>query len=709
MPSTTPPLPNSLPVGARTTISAAAALLYVIVPACAGDESAAGGDGDSASLTGFSTSVGETGSTDTMGTDSFTGTDSDTDPASTTDSTTDDPTDDSTGGDGDGSEDLPPIDCEGLECGPGSCVILDSGFAYCECPPDSIWQADSCEACPTVVAGSQPLQIEVVRFTGRFLLDNNPPPTTDFDDAYIFLENTVSGDRVALGNTRTGEFDVRVTPGIYELVFEVDNSQGTMPRNPHIAFAEIALFETTLDQPVNIPAVMVGGDITLDGAEPPTTDFDDGHLFLRDPSGHELYAGTTRDGAYEVLVVPGTYELIYRVDSRGEFIPHNDGAVLASGLVISADTPDLDVHLQTATITGSFQLNGNPAPPTDFDDANIGLESPSLGFVPVGNTHDPEYSANVLVGDEIEEDYRLVYMHENGSVMPRNTRALLESFPIDEDNPVIIDIPALSLSGALTLNGVAPPQTDFDDGLVHLHGIDSEDRVPLGNTNEGAYDVQVLPGTYAIYYSSQSAGGLMPENTSAYLGELPVNEDTVAPIDVPAVSVSGVFTLGEQAPPSSVYEDGRIFLRNERGDTVLLGNTHEGGYAARVVPGSYELYYVQEAGGDVPNNQNARIGALEIVGEAMDGVVDIPVTDLSGQFLRFEGFEQPQPTPNSAADGGQIYLRSLTDDVALLGDSFAQSYEARLVSGTYGVYYRSEASVTMPENENGRFSCITLE
>ena len=73
-----------------------------------------------------------------------------------------------------------------------------------------------------------------------------------------------------------------------------------------------------------------------------------------------------------------------------------------------------------------------------------------------------------------------------------------------------------------------------------------------------------------------------------------------------AVPMSGALSFGGAPPPSSVYDDGRVFLRSADGeDSVMLGNTHEGSYATMVVPGSYELFYVQEAGGNVPNNQNA--------------------------------------------------------------------------------------------------------
>jgi hypothetical protein len=240
---------------------------------------------------------------------------------------------------------------------------------------------------------------------------------------------------------------------------------------------------------------------------------------------------------------------------------------------------------------------------------------------------------------------------------------------------------------------------------VHLQGVDSDDLVFLGNTHDGGYQVNVIPGLYDVYYAQETAGGTVPENKRArVMSSVPVEIDGVLDIDVAAVAISGNITLGGELPPSSVYEDGSLYLRNTAtDDAVLLGNTHLGSYSAIVVPGDYELFYVQEVGGDVPSNQNAALTGVTI-GAPMMLDVDIPVVDLSGEFVLATG-----PVPDSANDGGQLYLRALNGDSALLGDSFATSYVAKLVAGTYGVYYRAQASVTMPQNENGRFSCITVE
>ncbi len=229
--------------------------------------------------------------------------------------------------------------------------------------------------------------------------------------------------------------------------------------------------------------------------------------------------------------------------------------------------------------------------------------------------------------------------------------------------------------------------------------------MPLGNTHDGGYAVNMIPGTYDVFYAQETSGGTVPENKRArVLTSVPVDNDGVLDIDVEAVAISGSFTLAGEPPPSSVYEDGSIYLRNtETDDAVLLGNTHNGSYSAIVVPGNYELFYVQEVGGGVPSNQNAALTGV-MIGAAMTLDVDVPVVDLSGYIVLSTG-----PVPGNASDGGQLYLRARGGDSVLLGNSFASAYAAKLVAGTYGIYYRSETSVTMPQNANGRFACITVE
>jgi hypothetical protein len=612
------------------------------------------------------------------------------------------------GGDGDGDGEVGDGDgdtgdggsCGTVDCGvDGTCVVIDD-IPYCECPEGTAWNPQNCDACPVVDdAAGHPIQLEVVSFSGQYLLQGDSPPKLEYDDANLWLENTTTGDRVLLGNTHDETFAVRVTPGIYDIFYEVETPGDLVPHNSRVRLKKVALFES-LTQDIDIPVTRVSGALLIAGEVPPGEQYDDARILFRDyETGSEVLAGNTHDGEYDVNVVPGNYDIIYRVDTAGPIVPRNDGAVLGT-VSIEGDAFPYPIDIPSVPLSGEFMLDGVPPPASEYDDANVGLESVTAGTVLLGNTHDLSYQLNVIPGD-----YQILYMHETGANVPQNQRARFGAVNVTEGGVMPIDIPQVLLSGSLTINGETPPASEFDDAVVHLQGVGSDDLVFLGNTHDGGYQVNVIPGDYDVYYAQETSGGTVPENKRArVLTGVPVDDDGVLDVDVQAVAISGSITLAGELPPASVYEDGSIYLRNtETDDAVLLGNTHLGNYMAIVVPGDYELFYVQEVGGDVPSNQNAALMGVTI-GGAMNLDVNIPVVDLNGEFVLDTG-----PVPDSAGDGGQLYLRALNGDSVLLGNSFALTYAAKLVAGTYGIYYRSQTSMTMPQNENGRFACITVE
>lgn len=661
-------------------------LLMLVLPACGAYDTAAGefftagsetGDFDSGNEgneTGISTTMSGDGDGDSGG-------DGDGDPAGD--------------GDGDGGDGL----CGSLDCGvDGTCVVIED-LPYCECPEETAWNAYSCDACPLVDAAGHVIELAIVDFSGQYLLQGGSPPKSEYDDAILWLENASTGDRVLLGNTHDESFAVRVTPGIYDIVYELETPGNLMPRNGRVRLRKIALFDSQ-SQDIDIPVTRVAGAILLNGEVPPVSEYDDARILLRDyETGGEVLVGNTHDGSYDIPLVPGDYDIIYRIDTPGPIAPRNDGAVLGT-VALAGDAISYPIDIPSVPLSGEFMLDGAPPPASEYDDANVGLDSPSAGTVLLGNTHDLGYELNVIPGD-----YQILYMHETGANVPQNQRARFGAVNVVEGGVMPIEIPRVTLSGALLINGEPPPASEFDDAVVHLQGIDGEDLVLLGNTHDGAYQVNVIPGTYDVYYAQETAGGTVPENKRARVQtSVAIDSDGVLDIDVEAVAISGSFTLAGELPPSSVYEDGSIYLRNTAtDDAVLLGNTHNGGYSAMVVPGDYELFYVQEVGGSVPSNQNAALTGVTILA-AMTLDVDVPVVDLSGDIVLSTG-----PVPVIPGDGGQLYLRARDGDSVLLGNSFAAVYAAKLVAGSYGVYYRAETSVTMPQNENGRFACITVE
>lgn len=592
-----------------------------------------------------------------------------------------------------------------LDCGAGTCVNIERSM-YCECPEGTEWAEFGCEPCPIVDAAALDLALPMVSFEGRFSVGGAAPPKSEYDDANVWLENQRTNDRVLLGNTHDELFSVRVTPGIYDLVYELETPGAVLPRNRRVQLSKVALFDSEV-QDIDIPVATIGGPILLDGAAPPVTEYDDAQILFRDIlHGDEVVAGNTHDGSYAITLIPGDYEVVYRVQTPGPIAPRNDGAVLMA-LSVVEDTRVQPIEIHSVSLHGDFLINAAPPPVSEYDDANIELESPTAGTVLLGNTHDGAYARNLLPGS-----YDVVYRHETGPNVPQNHRARFTTLEVTLDpngNTANIDVPMVELSGALTINAAAPPVSEYDDGLLFLQGTgaNADDSVLLGNTHDSSYQVRLIPSSYDVYYAQETSGGTVPDNkhASVLVGLDALVSANDVNIDVAAVAISGAFTLDNVAPPTSEYDNGRIYLRNNAtSDAVLLGSTHEGSYSAIVVPGDYEIFYEQETGGALlPSNLNAGLGSVTIDGP-MSLDLDLPVVALAGQVTLGGA-----PPPMSASDGGQLYLRTLAGDSVLLGHSFVPSYAIKLVAGTYGVYYRSEASVTTPQNENGRFACITVQ
>jgi hypothetical protein len=604
------------------------------------------------------------------------------------------------GGQGTGTGDEGGVDPDAcpLDCGGSPCVFVDD-VHYCDCAQGTVWTPTSCEPCPVAAPADADIEVTVVTLGGRFLVGGKATPTSEYDDAVIWLENPHTGDRVELGNTHDSEYLVRLTPGVYDLVYEAQTPGTLMPANARALLGKVAVFEDGVKD-VDVPMAIRGGELRLDGMPAPADEYDDARIFFRDPTtGTEVLAGNTHEQSYSVVLVAGTYEVVYRIETAGPKMPRNDGAIL--DVVDVFGTEDLlHVDVPSGPLSGQFLVEGEPPPASEYEDARIELASETGGTVALGNTHDQSYSIVV-----VPDTYEVVYRHESGTHLPLNRRAPLGDIDTGSVTQADIDVPRIHLDGSLTIGGGTPPASEFDDGVLWL-STSAGDEVALGNTHDLGYSVALVPGTYDVYYAQESGGGGVPQNKGARLqAGVAIPASTTLDLDVDAVAISGAFTISGAAPPASAYANGRVWLRDrDTGDAILLGLTHEQGYAALVVPGEYDLVYSEETGGDgVPANQSAALGTV-VVAAPMSLDVEIPAVTISG-VSTLHG----DPTPDTPSDGGQLYLRTAAGDAVYLGTTWAGTHGANVVAGTYGVHYRASGSVTMPSNSNGRVGCLAVE
>ena len=172
-----------------------------------------------------------------------------------------------------------------------------------------------------------PLAVDVktTELHGSIKIGGAAPPLSVYDDGEIYLRNA-AGDRVFLGRTRAGLYNRRVVEGTYDVYYAVVNTQGGVPANGETLIHEglvIAGADQTEDIEIDV--------VTFGGSNLPQLPMASGkaRFFLRNvETKDEVFVGKAGEMA-QIMVLKGSYQLIYRVETLGIGTPQNDGAVLA--------------------------------------------------------------------------------------------------------------------------------------------------------------------------------------------------------------------------------------------------------------------------------------------------------------------------------------------------------------------------------------------
>ncbi len=446
--------------------------------------------------------------------------------------------------------------------------------------------------------------------------------------------------------------------------------------------------------PADVPAVAARFSITVAGAEAPASLYEAGDLYLRNTvTQDEVQLGRTHERNISVVVVPGVYDVFYSHREGGNEVPLNKAARLKTIEIVVDESFEIDIP--AATLVGEFTINGGHPDNSLYNYGRVWLENAETGDrVLLGETRDNSYVANVVPGDyEIHYEAR-----EAQGEAPANKDSQLESLTVLPAAEVLqtrdIDVPMVRYEGQVTIDD-AVVEDLYEGGDLELRDPITGDRMYLADTRDGTYAIDLLPGTYELLYTSKEGGLIAPVNLDHVLQQFEVGSASASvDIDIPTIEVRGEFTVNQGPPPSSTTDDGVMLLRSKggAGAVAYLGNTHDGGFSRRVIPGEYEVFYAQEtAGGQMPANTNARLRRSVSLQRDTDTTIDLSVIQVSGA-MTIAGAE----APDSPYDDGRLYLRSDdTGDSVLLGSTRLGTYSANIVPGTYDVVYEAEFSDTV--------------
>lgn len=357
------------------------------------------------------------------------------------------------------------------------------------------------------------VDIPTVRLSGAFSFDGLAAPDSGSEYGRVTLQ--AGDDAIALGETRAGGYDVRVLPGDYDVVYEAIVGAEIAPANHRAVVSTISTGVGATVKDIDIATVLLEGALTFNGEPAPADPTDDGYILLRHANGDEVLLGMTSAGTYSRRVMAGAYEVYYVQDTSREAAPRNTNARIRELVTDAGGSGDIDVA--RVEVSGTILLAGQTPPDSDYQDGHLFLRDMTTGdSVLLGNTRAGAFSAPVVPGE-----YEVVYVAETaGAPLPVNTGAVIGDVVIEDGVPfdLPIDVPALSLAGAVTINGAAAPMDTLDVGSLYLVDAQTRDQVYLGSTYDGAYAQTLTPGSYLLYYRVDTSSGAVPANANANLG-----------------------------------------------------------------------------------------------------------------------------------------------------------------------------------------------
>ena len=482
-----------------------------------------------------------------------------------------------------------------------------------------------------LLTSSQVLNIDIplITVSGMITVNGSVPPAERFGTVY--LRNLATSDSVTLGVLSDAMYvPKQIVPGTYDVYYTWDAADTVttpaIPRNQNVRIRSGLALTTSGALNIDIPLITVSGVVTVNGAVPPAERF--GAVFLRNTAtGDSVRLATVSDATYvPKQIVPGTYDVYYTWDAADTVtppaIPRNLNARIRSGLVLNS-TQTLNLDIPLITVTGTITVNGSVPPAERF--GTVYLRNLTTGdSVNLGVLSDATYLPKQIVPGT----YDVYYTWDAADTVttpgiPRNLNARIRSgLVLTSSSALNIDIPLITISGVVTVNGAVPPAERF--GAVFLRNLGTGDSVRLATVSDATYvPKQIVPGTYDVYYTWDAADTVMPpaiprnQNARIMTGVALTSAQTLN-INIPMITLNGTITVGGSVPMAERF--GTVALRNTAiGDSVALGVLSDPTYLPKqIVPGTYDIYYTWNPADTVtppalPRNLLANLGCVRIL------------------------------------------------------------------------------------------------
>ncbi|MBA3547832.1 MAG: hypothetical protein H0T76_15220 [Nannocystis sp.] len=359
---------------------------------------------------------------------------------------------------------------------------------------------------------------------------------------------------------------------------------------------------------LDVSKVDVTGVVTVNGAVVPDGTGDRGAIRLRPAAvegGGEILSqpfGATGPVDYALSVVAGSYVVELAANPaqcNGEppVTPCVGGIVVATVKLVASGVLDVDVPM--IEVSGKVTLGGAALPDAAGDRGSLLFTRGAAEGVPVAlGAADPvDYVLGLIPGS-----YTISYVANSALCDGIDAPAVpctggpLQTLKLTATGVLDVDIPAVKVSGAITLNGAALQSQPASRGsLLFANGAGSAVGVSLGSDGPVDYALTVLPGDYGVSYVADGAcmgapDNFMPCGGGGLLAGIGLAMDGVLDLDIPKIAISGAITYG--AAPLPDLQESRGTIRWSRLDNsgalaIDLGADGSVQYDVPLMPGRW--------------------------------------------------------------------------------------------------------------------------
>lgn len=191
-----------------------------------------------------------------------------------------------------------------------------------------------------------------------------------------------------------------------------------------------------------------------------------------------------------------------------------NGGLLKSGVALAVDGA-LDLDIPVVAVSGAVTLNGAEIPAATQARGALTFTPPkgttAVATPSFGSTGPVAYALSLWPGSYdvgLTANAQLCASGAAPTAVPCVGGRLLQAVAIPSDGALDVDLPAISVTGAVDLDGAPLPTASADCGGITFTRVSTEGggavSLPLGESAPSSYALTLIPGDYVVSHAANA-------------------------------------------------------------------------------------------------------------------------------------------------------------------------------------------------------------